>query len=116
SGIKTFVAAQAMGRCLRVKAAGVPGQCDLAGWAEPHLGMTIDAAATGEGISVRLKNSPGMFHMVASGGGIGVVMLLFGAVGGKVSKNPMGAIATALETAGADVDIIEVMPHFREPV
>ncbi len=75
---------------------------------EEWIGVTVEAAANGNNIGVRLKNGPGTFKMMAAGG-FAILAVLYGAVDGKVDDVASGLpVGRALEAATADGDVAEV--------
>lgn len=111
---RTFTAGAAIAQYLRVKlssgklAVAVAGVTD-----EPvELGVIRDASFADLDVrAVLLRSSGGTTPMVADGA-ISQGVAVYGAAGGKVSSTASGnAIGIALEAAGADNDIIEVLRY-----
>lgn len=60
SGIKTFTAGEALAAFRRVKLSAASGtQVEYADAGETGIGTTEEAAASGDGVAVRLWNAPG---------------------------------------------------------
>lgn len=115
-GIATFTANGTLAQKRRVKlSAGtvtVPPQVEYAGLGEQHIGITEYGGdvASGDPIAVRLRSYPGTHEMVAAKD-IAIATTVYGAANGKVSDASSGsAIGITKETAGADGDIIEILP------
>jgi hypothetical protein len=104
---KAFPAAAALGLYLRVTLTS--GQAALAGAGTAGIG-TIDTPsfAAGEPCTVRLWSAQGTRKMVAAGA-IASGAPVYAAAGGKVSSTGALCVGRALEVAGADNDIIEVL-------
>lgn len=107
----TFTAGAAIARFLRVKLSS--GKLAAAGIADKELGTLEEAAlADGHVVRVRLRNAGGTRKMTAAAA-ITLGADVYTAAAGKVSVSAQTAylVGTALEAAGADGDIIEVLPH-----
>ena len=106
-GVKAFTAGAALARARRVKlASGTSVVYSAQG--ENFVGVTIDAAASGAQVGVRLLG--GCTQMVTAAGAINAGAEIYGANDGKVSATAVGPkIGYALEAAAADGDIIEVI-------
>ncbi|HUX58128.1 MAG TPA: hypothetical protein VMV77_14215 [Bacteroidales bacterium] len=112
-GIRAFTANGALTAHARVKASGgsvtSPVQVELAGSGEQHIGITEYAAGNGTIVAVKLRTFPGTVEAIAAG----IVVqgaVIYGAADGKVDDASAGsAIGIALEAAGADGDIIEIV-------
>jgi hypothetical protein len=104
---KTFYAGGAIARYLRVKLTA--GKLAAAGSADVELG-TIEEAALAENDlkAVRLRTAAGTALMVASEA-ITLGNDVYAATGGKVAASGTVIIGKALEAAGANNDIIEVL-------
>lgn len=107
---KSFVASAAIAQFARVKVAS-DGTISTAVLADIEIGIALQPAfAAGDVVTVRLRNASGTQKAIAAAAitaGAGV----FSAAAGKVSVSATGAyrLGTALETAAADGDIIEIM-------
>lgn len=111
---RTFTAGAAIAKHLRVKissgvlaAAGVGASDDTV-----EIGTLLDASfASGDVRAVHLRNSGGTTKMVAAAA-ITAGAAVYGAASGKISSTSSGtAIGIAMEAAGADNDIIEVLRY-----
>lgn len=108
---RTFVAGAAIAQFLRVKLSG--GALAVAGATDKDLGtLERPAFASGEQVSVILRNKVGTKVMVANGA-LALGADVFTAAAGKVGASSTGAylVGTALQPAAADGDLIEVLPH-----
>jgi hypothetical protein len=113
-GLRTYTANGALGANVRVKltseSATVPPQVEVAGLGEQHIGVTEFAVASGSPVTIRLRTYPGTQEMVAADS-FAVGATLYGAASGKVSDSSSGsAIGIAMEAAGQDGDVVEVVP------
>jgi hypothetical protein len=111
SGIKTYTAAEALAADRRVRF-DANGAIVYADANEVALGFTIEAAASGEDVAVKLKNFPGTRRAVCADT-ITLGAPVYGAADGKVddaigSTGPQ--IGIALE-AGAAGGTIEIQPE-----
>jgi len=107
-GIKAFTSGEALAARRRVKWSSSTVVYADAG--EACIGVTEHACASGEIVSVRLRNHPGTFKIAASEA-LSAGASLYGANDGKVADTASGtAYYTALEAATANGDIIECMP------
>jgi hypothetical protein len=109
--IRTFTAtAVALAARIRVKHTAGAATVEVAGAGEQHVGVTEYACAASSEVALKLLNFPGSVEMTASKI-IAVGATIYGAAAGKVSDAAVGsAIGIALEAAGANGDIIEVLP------
>jgi hypothetical protein len=98
--------ASAIGAHLRVKLSS--GDVAIAG-DEESIGVTVaPVIATGDGVTIALKNKPGTVQVVA-GGEITAGAQVFSAANGKVAAS--GAVFEGIALmAGADGDVIEILP------
>jgi hypothetical protein len=108
---KTFVADEAIAIHLRVKLDS-DGRVTIAGLAEKEIGTAVTPAfAAGDPITVRLRSASGTHKMVAIEA-CPIGALLYTETVGKVQDTAASTafqIGTALEAAGADGDVIEVL-------
>lgn len=108
---KTFIADEAIAVHLRVKLDS-DGRVTVAGLTDKDIGTAVTPAfAAGDPISVRLRTASGTHKMVAIEA-ITVGSRLYTEANGKVQDTAASTsfqIGTALETASADGDIIEVL-------
>lgn len=108
---KTFIADEAIAIHLRVKLDS-DGRVTVAGLTDKDIGTAVTPAfAAGDPISVRLRTASGTHKMVAIEA-ITVGSRLYTEANGKVQDTAASTsfqIGTALETASADGDIIEVL-------
>lgn len=111
SGVKTFIAGEALEIYRRVKLSSGSGtQVEYADAGEDYEGVTQAAVASGAKVAVRLKNAVGTMKVVAADS-FSVGATLYGAADGKVSDTSSGSAQfTALEAATADGDRIEAVP------
>jgi hypothetical protein len=116
SGLRTYTANGALGSNVRVKltaeSATVPVQVEIAGLAAQHVGITEFAVASGDPVTVRLRTYPGTQEVVAADS-FAVGAVLYGAANGKVTDNSAqagSAIGQAMEAAGHDGDVVEMVP------
>jgi hypothetical protein len=108
---KTFIADEAIAVHLRVKLDS-DGRVTIAGLTDKEIGTVVTPAfAAGDPVTVRLRTASGTHKMVAiEACAIGAV--LYTETGGKVQDTAQATsfqIGTALEAAGADGDVIEVL-------
>lgn len=103
---RTFTAAGALGQYLRVK---TPGALALAGASDVEIGtMELPCLAAGPA-TVRLRTAQGTRKMVASEA-ITAGDPVYAAAGGKVASTGTVYCGTAVEAAGANNDVFEVLP------
>ena len=111
SGYRTFEAGAALLKYRRVKLSS-----GLLAYAGDEFGLgtlTEEAFASGQYVSVALKNKPGTRLMVAAGA-IAVGALVYAAANGKVDDTASTILeGVALTASSADGDVIEVLtvPH-----
>jgi|LakMenEpi03Aug12_release.lakeMendotaPanAssembly.Ray.scaffolds.fasta_scaffold36984_7 hypothetical protein len=108
---KTFIADEAIAVHLRVKLDS-DGRVTIAGLTDKEIGTVVTPAfAAGDPVTVRLRTASGTHKMVAiEACAIGAV--LYTETNGKVQDTAQATsfqIGTALEAAGADGDVIEVL-------
>lgn len=118
SGLKTFVAAGALPLHSRVKVtvAGDPPTVAAAGIADIDIGVTErEAFAAGDLIPVRLRSAQGT-HKAIAAAAIAIGAPVYTAASGKVSVSASTAYRRgfALDVAGANGDIIEIVPFDGE--
>lgn len=113
-GIKTFpTSGVALGQFLRVRS---PLSLALAGAADPSIGTMFKPAFTTDTVGgVLLSNVGGTRKMVAAGA-ISAGAPVYGAAGGKIAATGTVFEGVALEAAGADNDIIEVVENVWDVV
>jgi hypothetical protein len=106
---KALPANEAVAKYLRVKLLST-GKFDVAGVSDASIGTLEEASgAAGDMRSVRLKSAQGTRKMVASGA-IAAGAPVYAAASGKISATANGyAEGVALEAAGANNDVIEVL-------
>lgn len=106
------IAGEALARYLRVKFNG-SGRMVKAGLADRDLGTNeLDAFADGDVTNVRFRNAKGTRKCVAAGA-ITKGADVYTAANGKLSATNASTsyyYGTAMEAAGADGDIFEVLP------
>jgi hypothetical protein len=110
TGLKGYVAGEALEAFRRVKL-NSSNQVVYAGVNDRDHGITEHAAASGDHVTVRLRNMPGTVRLIAAGA-CSALDVLYGAASGKVDDALTGAPGRylALEAALADGDEIECMP------
>jgi hypothetical protein len=101
----TETAANAIGQYLRVK---TPGACVVATATDPCIGVTQDPVLAAGPCTIGTKGV-GTLKMTASEP-ITAGNPVYGAAAGKIAATGTIVEGTALESAGADGDIIEVLP------
>jgi len=110
SGTKSFVAAGTISQYARV-VLGSAGTITAAGLAEKEIGTALRSAVSGDTVPVRLRTAAGTHKMIAKEAfNAGVV--LYTEAGGKVqdtAETTAFQVGTALESAGAENDIVEVL-------
>jgi hypothetical protein len=108
---KTFVADEAIAENLRVKLDS-DGRVTIAGLADKDIGTAITPAfAAGDNVTVKLRTAAGTHKMVAIEA-LSVGATLYTEAAGKVQDTAAATsfqVGTALEAAGADGDVIEVL-------
>lgn len=108
---KTFVADEAIAVHLRVKLDS-DGRVTVAGLTDKELGTAVTPAfAAGDPVTVRLRTASGTHKMVAIEALV-VGAELFTEAAGKVQDTAASTsfrVGIALEAAGADGDVIEVL-------
>lgn len=108
---KSFVADEAIAVHQRVKLDS-DGRVTVAGLADKEIGTAVTPAfAAGERITVRLRSAPGTHKMIAIEA-MDAGSAVYTETGGKVQDTAAATsfqIGTALEAAGADGDVIEVL-------
>lgn len=104
----TLVAGEALEAFRRVKL-DASGNVIYSDAGEAYLGFTKLKVASGEQVTVELKNEAKSFKMVAADS-FAINAALYGAADGKVSDTAVGnQIGTAIEAAGADLDVVEAL-------
>jgi hypothetical protein len=114
SGLRTFIAGEALGENIRVKIEGGttmdPPEVVAAGAGEQHIGVTQFAVADGTPVTVKITATPGTVEVVAADS-FSRGAVLYGAASGKVSDTASGSsIGIAVEAATNTGDIIEMAP------
>lgn len=108
---KTFIADEAIAKHLRVKLDS-DGRVTVAGLTDKEIGTAeTPAFAAGDPIAVRLRTAPGTCKMVAIEA-MDVGAAVYTETDGKVQDTAQATsfqVGTALEAAGADGDVIEVL-------
>ena len=106
-----FVASAAIAQYARVKISGA-GTVAEAGLAEKEIGTAVNEAfAAGDAVQVRLRTAAGTHKMIAKEA-LTVGSTVYTEAGGKVQDTAEATafqVGTALEAAGAENDIIEVL-------
>lgn len=110
-GRKAFTAGGAISRYSTVKLSSSSGTVvEACGSNESNIGFSEELVASGETVTVRLKNGGGTFKAIANGA-FNAGASLYNMASGKVDDISGGtARYVALESAVADGDIIEVLP------
>ena len=111
TGFKAFIANEAITRHTTVKLTGSTGDhVSVCGSNEANLGFADDTVASGEYLTVKLKNTGGTLKAMA-GAAVTVGAALYNQASGKVTSEAGGTQRyVALEAADADGDVIEVLP------
>jgi hypothetical protein len=111
TGFKAFIANEAITRHLAVKLTTSTGDyVSVCGSNEANIGFADETVASGEYVTVKLKNMGGTFKSTASAA-VSAGGALYNQASGKVSSVSGGTQRyVALEAADADGDIIEVLP------
>lgn len=104
---KTDVAAGAIAQHLRVK---TPGALVVATAADVDLGTMFLPCTVAGPATVLLRTAEGTCKMVASAA-ITAGVTVYAAAGGKIAMSGTVTVGTAMEAAGADGDVIEVLRH-----
>lgn len=110
SGYRTFLAAGALGKNVRVKISAAE-TVDAAGITDREIGTTTSQAfAAGDRITVKLRSAPGT-HKIVAAAAITAGALVYTAASGKCSVSASTAyiLGHAMEAAGANGDVIEVL-------
>ena len=110
-GKKAFTASGAIARFATVKLTSGSGTAvEVAGSNEASIGFAEALAASGETLTVKLKNTGGTYKALASGA-FSAGATLYQMAAGKVDDVSGGtARFVALEAAAADGDVVEVLP------
>lgn len=114
NGVKPFTAGEALARARRVKlSSGYGTQVEYADHGDDFIGVTLEAAASGGMVSVKLKNSAGTVEVECSAA-VTAGDTLYGSDDGKVSSASTSndKFGQALEDASGDGATIEaIMDH-----
>lgn len=112
SGLKAFTATEALEAYRRVKLTTSSGTAvEYADAGEEFIGITQNAVAIGEMVTVALRSAARTYKAVAAGV-VAVGAAIYGAADGKVDDAVSGtAQGTALEAATADGDVIEILSN-----
>lgn len=109
----SFIAAGAIPKYARVKLSAAE-TVDVAGLAEKEIGVAQNAAfAAGDEVTVKFRNAPGTFKMIAQEA-IAAGAAVYTEASGKVQDTAQSTaflVGHALNAATADGDIIEVLPN-----
>jgi hypothetical protein len=111
TGVKNFDAAEAIPRHRLVKL-GTAGTITLADANEEAIGASVkEAFASGENIGVKMTSAAGTVALEAAGA-FNAGAVVYGQANGKVDDVSSSTLryGIALEAAGADGDIVEVLP------
>ncbi|MCK5127550.1 MAG: hypothetical protein KAR42_14940 [candidate division Zixibacteria bacterium] len=104
---KSFTAGEALVKYRRVKKSAANVVYADAG--EDSIGVTMDNAASGASVNVKLFNDGGTFPTTAAGA-IATNTAIYGAADGKISDTVSGEkVGTTNEASGADGDVIEII-------
>lgn len=111
NGVKTFTAGEALAAHRRVKLDSTEGQVIYADAADDYVGVTLDAAASGAQVAVKLKRASQGTVEVEAAGSITVNTTIYGAADGKVQSSSSGndKYGKALEAASGDGAVIETI-------
>jgi len=111
TGLKSFYASEAIARYQAVKLTSGSGTyVSVAGSNESNIGFADEAVASGERLTVKLKNAGGTYKAKAAGA-FSVGASLYNMASGAVDDVSGGTQRyVALEAASAAGDIVEVLP------
>lgn len=110
NGVKTFTAGEVLAANRRVKlSSGYGDQVEYADAADDFIGVTQDAAASGDQVAVKLKGASQGTVEVEASVAITAGAIIYGATDGKVSVSSTGTdrFGRALEAASGSGAIIE---------
>jgi len=112
TGYKAIALTETVGQFLRTDAAGT-----LCGITERGIGVAQVAGVSGDVVSVALWSKAGTMKVVA-GAAIAKDAICYSAASGKVSTTASTSfkLGIAMEAAGADGDIIEMLPLVGDTV
>tara|TARA_R110000868_G_C10895268_1_gene763907 strand:+ start:425 stop:787 length:363 start_codon:yes stop_codon:yes gene_type:complete len=112
TGYQTVALTETVGLFLRTDATGT-----LCGIAERGIGVACTAGVSGDAVSVALWSKAGTMKVVASAA-ISKDAIVYSAASGKVGATASTSykLGIAIEAAGADGDIIEMMPLVGDTV
>ena len=111
NGIRSFTAGEALEAFRRVKISS--GTVIYADANEQHIGVTVDVAASGAQVGVKLNSFPGTRKLTAAAA-ITAGAPVYGAADGKVNDAEAGLgprIGIALYAADGDGSLVEVQPQ-----
>ena len=110
TGFQTVSLTETVGQFLRTDATGT-----LCGITERGIGVACTAGVSGDAVNVALWSKAGTHKVVASAA-ISKDAIVYSAASGKVGASASTAypLGIAIEAAGADGDIIEMMPLVGE--
>ena len=110
TGCYTVTLTETVGQYLRTNAAG-----ELCGITERGIGVATRAGVSGDSVAVALHSKQGTVKVKAAAA-IAADAIVYSAADGEVSVSASTAypLGIALEAAGADGDIIEIMPLVGE--
>lgn len=114
NGIRSFTAGEALEPFRRVKLSS--GTAVYADAGDRHIGVTVDGAASGAQVAVKLINHPGT-RKIECAGGVTAGATVYAADDGKIDDTfvALGAsLGIALGTGDGSGSIIEVMPLTKE--
>lgn len=115
SGYRSGTAAAATAEFLRVHFDS-SGTVAISDASTQHDGVSmIEAFAAGDPLSVRLNNAAGTVKMTAAGS-FAVGATLYAAAGGKVDDSGTIVVGKAMHAAGANNDVVEVLPKHNSDV
>jgi hypothetical protein len=112
NGVKTFTAGEALERARRVKlSTGYGNQVEYADAADDYVGVTLEAAASGEPVALKLKGASAGTVEVEASAAITAGVTIYGAADGKVSASSTGTdkFGKALEAASGSGAVIEAI-------
>ena len=112
-GSKSFEAAEALEQARRVKV-NSSGTVEYADADAVGDGVTMQRAASGETVAVRMFNNPGTYEITGAGS-FSVGDTVYAAADGKVQAVPTAAgtyykVGKAMEASAADGNIVEIFP------
>ncbi len=109
NGVRTFTAGEALAAHRRVKLDSTAGQVIYADAADDYVGVTLDAAASGGQVAVKLKRASCGTVEIEESASLTVNATVYGAADGKVGSASTGndKYGKVLEAASGDGAVVE---------